>query len=276
MNKFYSVALVLFLYIAFTNNLTAAVKWQKNIEESTKKAQQENRPILINFYADWCQWCKKMDKETYANKKVASSINKNFIALNINPETDAKGSELAEKYAVTGFPAVIIVNSDGFILNSINGYVDDKAMISHIDKALAQDKKIKKVLATKEPSIDKLDIYIESGKEKEARSTFEYLLAKNLIPDESIPQYMIGIALLTAQSKNYDKALLLFDEVVKKYPDRNDVFIAHYYSAVTRILAGNQADALKYLQNVQKEYTNIPYEFINEYQKLIDYLESEK
>lgn len=276
MNKFYSVALILFLYIAMSDNLIAKVKWQNNMEESMKKAEQENMPILINFYADWCEWCKKMDKLTYGNKKVASFINKNTVALSVNPEKDIKASELAEKYSVTGYPTVILINSDGFILNSVNGYVEGEAMISHIEKALEKNQIIKKALANKEPSIDKLDIYIESGKEIEAQSTFEYLLEKNLIPDENIPQYMIGIALLTVQNKNYKKALSLFDEVVKKYPDRNDVFIAHYYSAVTRILAGNEADALKYLKDVQKNYTNIPYDFINEYQKLIDYLESKK
>ncbi|RMG18380.1 MAG: DUF255 domain-containing protein, partial [Bacteroidetes bacterium] len=57
-----------------------------SIEEAAKLAQQDGKKILIDVYTDWCGWCKKMDKATYANAEVANYINANFHAVKFNAE----------------------------------------------------------------------------------------------------------------------------------------------------------------------------------------------
>lgn len=52
-------------------------------EESNKKQQ---KPILIDVYTDWCGWCKVMDKQTYAEKKVAAYIMDKFYPVKLNAE----------------------------------------------------------------------------------------------------------------------------------------------------------------------------------------------
>lgn len=50
------------------------------------QAKSENKILIIELYTDWCTWCKKMEKETFSNPEIVELINKNFIAVRINPE----------------------------------------------------------------------------------------------------------------------------------------------------------------------------------------------
>lgn len=61
------------------------VQWM-NIEEAVKKYQEQQKPILVDFYTDWCGWCKHMMKTTYAQPDLASYINANYYPVKFNAE----------------------------------------------------------------------------------------------------------------------------------------------------------------------------------------------
>lgn len=62
------------------------IKWV-NIEEVQKLVKQQPKKILIDAYTDWCGWCKRMDKNTFANPVIAKYVNDNFYAVKLNAET---------------------------------------------------------------------------------------------------------------------------------------------------------------------------------------------
>jgi uncharacterized protein YyaL (SSP411 family) len=51
-----------------------------------EKAIKEHKIVLVDAYTDWCGWCKKMDRDTYANSEVIKKINQHFVAIKFNPE----------------------------------------------------------------------------------------------------------------------------------------------------------------------------------------------
>lgn len=62
------------------------VRWL-TLKEAEEQCAKEPKPYLLDFYTDWCGWCKHMDKTTYANPVVISFINRNFYPVRVNAES---------------------------------------------------------------------------------------------------------------------------------------------------------------------------------------------
>ncbi len=62
------------------------IKWY-DIETAMKLFKQHPKPIMIDVYTDWCGWCKYMMKTTFANKNLATYINRYFYPVRFNAET---------------------------------------------------------------------------------------------------------------------------------------------------------------------------------------------
>jgi thioredoxin-related protein len=118
----------------------AQVKWYK-IEEAEKQAATQGKKIMVKVYANWCGWCKEMDKATFPNKHVAKILNASFIPVQFNGEqkTDItwggstykivrskNGSyhELAAQW-LNGrlmYPTIVILDANGKVIQAIGGY----------------------------------------------------------------------------------------------------------------------------------------------------------
>lgn len=121
-----------FLIIGFFTNGTAQ-NWETNFVQSTQKAKEENKPIVVVFQgSDWCAPCIKLDKEIWSSKVFMTYSNENLImfkadfprkkANKLSKELQEQNSSLAEKYNMNGyFPYVVVLNSEGKIYGSF-GY----------------------------------------------------------------------------------------------------------------------------------------------------------
>ena len=122
----------------------ASTRFQSNSQNAFAQAAKENKLILIDFYTDWCGWCKKLDREVYTNTLVVDAIRKGFIPLKINPEKDKRGRELATKFGVDGFPNIVILDSQGRKVHQIAGYAPPWQFLQELKAAQARVKKMSK------------------------------------------------------------------------------------------------------------------------------------
>lgn len=87
---FFSIKKFLLLFVlglacSFTN--AQDVKWL-TFNEATELAATDKNPkkVFIDVYTDWCGWCKKMDKDTFQNPKVATYMSENYYMVKMDGE----------------------------------------------------------------------------------------------------------------------------------------------------------------------------------------------
>lgn len=107
-----------------------ATQWMSSFEDAQKMAIATNKLILIDFWADWCMPCKRMDSDTWSKPEIQELMN-NYIPLKIDIDRDRK---MSNKYSVNIIPYVIIVDSNGEIIYNEKGYKDKDKMLDVLKK----------------------------------------------------------------------------------------------------------------------------------------------
>lgn len=95
------------------------VQWLHDWDEALDKAQDENKPIMIDFYTDWCPPCKQLDSDTYSDDELSAFLNNNFICVKSNLEK----SNLYENYSnIQYVPTIIFTTPEGTEFGRMIGY----------------------------------------------------------------------------------------------------------------------------------------------------------
>jgi len=107
----------------------------KSFEEILKLAQKDKKKVVIQVYADWCSWCKKMEKETFPDAFVQKELKRNYYMYRLNGESNETieydgrkwtKAELTKAFGIRGFPSTIFLNFNSKPITVLPGYVDAK------------------------------------------------------------------------------------------------------------------------------------------------------
>lgn len=120
------------------------IEWL-SYNDGLAKAKNEKKILLIDFYTDWCGWCKKMDANTYTSKKVIDYLNKHFVVVKLNPEKDKglvyegqnlTGAQFAQMAGVSGYPSTGFFHNGVDFMGVIPGYLNEEQFIDLLTKVV--------------------------------------------------------------------------------------------------------------------------------------------
>ena len=117
------------------------VQWQKFSKGHVIKAKAEGRPVIIDFYADWCAACVELDQFTFTDNRVIER-SKDFLMLKVDATTNFEGlSDLQQQYDVYGLPTMIFIDGAGKVLEdlTLTGFEKADPFLSRMQKAAPKD-----------------------------------------------------------------------------------------------------------------------------------------
>jgi uncharacterized protein len=94
------------------------IEWNEWSPGAFEKAQQENKPILLDIGAVWCHWCHVMDRESYESANVAAILKEHFIPVKVDrderPDVDARyQTAVAAISGQGGWPLTVFLTPEG-------------------------------------------------------------------------------------------------------------------------------------------------------------------
>lgn len=109
----------------------------KILDDAFAQAQKENKPLLVDFYAEWCVPCRRLETETFANANVKELLQK-IVLLKV--DTD-KETQLAEKFGVVGLPDLRLITLDGKEFRRLRGFQNAEKFTKDLEEILQTTEK---------------------------------------------------------------------------------------------------------------------------------------
>ena len=119
------------------------IQWD-SYQNGVARGKAEKKKVFLNFYADWCQYCKIMEKETFQNSTVIAYINRNFIPIRVNSDKEKK---TAIDFNITGLPSTWFLSEKGDRIGNRPGFIPSKEMLSLL-KYIQSDSYLKMTFTT--------------------------------------------------------------------------------------------------------------------------------
>lgn len=103
-------------------------------DEAVAAAQASNKPILIDVYAPWCGWCRKMQAEVYGNAAMQAYVRQHFAYGRLNLD-DSRTQHQFKEYVLTsqqlgyafgaeGTPTTVFLEPNGDYITRLDGFWD--------------------------------------------------------------------------------------------------------------------------------------------------------
>ncbi len=90
------------------------------LNKGLQDAQKENKPVLMYFWAVWCQYCAEFDANTLGNPQVKNILQSDYVLVAMDLDVD---KDVANTYRVSYPPYVIFMDPKGNVLERVTGYV---------------------------------------------------------------------------------------------------------------------------------------------------------
>lgn len=116
--------------------LTAAVpatagEWLTDPETAFRVAGEREVPLLVDLYAEWCGWCKKLDREVFSTPEF-QRFTEDYVLLRVDVEDGAEGSALQDRYGAVELPTLLVLTPRNSLIGSAVGFHPTAEMTSRI------------------------------------------------------------------------------------------------------------------------------------------------
>lgn len=105
--------------------------WHTDVGSARAEARASDQYILVDLYADWCGWCRKLEREVFSDPAFIAFA-KPFVKLRVDVEDGGEGEALQARYRVGGLPTLLVLSPRMVLAGTVEGYAPRDAYIRRI------------------------------------------------------------------------------------------------------------------------------------------------
>ncbi len=151
--------LLALLWLPSARLLSQHPQWLDNYDESIDLALKENKLILVDFWASWCEPCLRMDRQTWSQLPIVVA-SQNFVCLRLDYDREMN---LAVRFEVGVVPTVIILDAFGTKMAHIAGFKSATEMAAILKPLAISVRPLYSLLKRLEMAPDSMDLQVALG-----------------------------------------------------------------------------------------------------------------
>lgn len=121
------------------------VDWHDYTEEVLQQAVAQGKPVIIDFYADWCAPCREFEELTFHNDQVVAQAGDKFVMIKVDVTTGGNPfhEELLRNYEVKGVPTIVFLDAEGKERTDLRlvDYFPPESFLGHMAEVVQTSKK---------------------------------------------------------------------------------------------------------------------------------------
>ncbi len=226
------------------------------LEEGLQAAGAE-QAVLVDFYTEWCTWCKKLNSDVFTDSAVIDYFVNSVVLVKIDAEKD---SATAKAYHVSGYPTLVLVDKAGNEIDRIVGYLPPEEFVQKIDDYQNGVGTLDDLLSQAEGAADRelfleiADKYKYRGGNEEAKLWFQRVIDEGDAKDSLSGESRMSLADMLRRAKEYDKARSAFAKITKDFKGSMFAEAAEIWTAIVYRQEGDTAQAIKSFEEFIKHY----------------------
>jgi thiol:disulfide interchange protein DsbD len=117
------------------------IKSVEDLEREVAQAASMRKPVMLDFYADWCISCKEMERYTFTDAAVRQALSDTVLLKADVTANDADDRALLQRFGLYGPPGIIFYDRDGKELPNrrVVGFKAADAFAAHVNRAINQE-----------------------------------------------------------------------------------------------------------------------------------------
>jgi thioredoxin-like negative regulator of GroEL len=244
---------------------TTGITWEKSFEKAMKRAREEGKPVIVDFWAEWCGWCQRLDNTTYADPVVADAA-KAFVAVKVNKEGSRKDVEVAERYQVYTLPTILFLSPQGRQVLRVNGFQGPGRFPRTLEQALEVAHHVQAWEGALLRDPDDPVALLGLGQhmfEQEAYAEAEELLTRATVHDAGQPvlerrRARLLLAILQNVDRRYAEAETLIKEALSLGAKGEEEAKLLFVLGHTYVSWGRRAEGVQTMRVIVQEYPQSP------------------
>jgi thiol:disulfide interchange protein DsbD len=103
------------------------------MDVARSQAARDNKLVMVEFYASWCGWCKRLEARTLSDERVVRAL---AAVVPVRLDGEGAGQAEAARLGVRGYPTIVFMASDGREVGRIPGYLDPEPFLQELTDVL--------------------------------------------------------------------------------------------------------------------------------------------
>ena len=106
--------------------------WLTSLDEALELAAETHRQILVDLWADWCTWCKRLEEDVFSTPEFQEYAQR-FVLLRVDTEDGEEGTRLRERFQIDSLPTMLILTADQVKAGELQGYLKTEPFIQSLE-----------------------------------------------------------------------------------------------------------------------------------------------